>query len=148
MKIVTLVPMTEDEFQAYLRWAIPDYAQDNVRSGSWTETEALRRSEEQFRDLLPEGLHTADQYLLAIHDPGLKANVGMLWFSLVRDRPGKPAFLFQLRSRSHFAAKATAWRRCPCSRKKSSCWAAVRSDYTSLGTTRPRERCTRRRATR
>lgn len=93
IKRVTLEPMTEDEFVAYLQWAIPDYAQDNVRSGSWSESEALQKSEDQFRELLPQGLHTPDRYHFSIRDPELNRNVGMLWFGLVRDTPGKPAFL-------------------------------------------------------
>ncbi|HSJ52745.1 MAG TPA: GNAT family N-acetyltransferase [Anaerolineae bacterium] len=94
-KRVTLVPMTEDEFEAYLQWAIPDYAQDNVRSGSWSESEALQKAEAQFHELLPQGLHTPNQYHFTIHDPELNSTVGMLWFGLVRDTPGKPAFLYQ-----------------------------------------------------
>ncbi len=94
-KRVTLVPMTEDEYEAYMQWAIPDYAQDNVHSGSWTESEALQKAEEQFRELLPQGLYTPDNYLLSIRDPGLDRKVGMLWFRLFGERPGKPAFLYQ-----------------------------------------------------
>ncbi len=94
-KRVTLEPMAEDEFVAYLQWAIPDYAQDNVRNSSWSESEALQKSEEQFRELLPQGLYTPDQYHFTIRDPDLNSNVGMLWFNLVRDTPGKSAFLYQ-----------------------------------------------------
>ena len=95
-KTVILVPMTEDEFEAYLLWAIPDYAQDNVRSGSWAESEAMQKAEEQFRELLPQGLHTPDNYHFSIRDPGRNSSsVGMLWFRLFGDRPGTPAFLFQ-----------------------------------------------------
>jgi RimJ/RimL family protein N-acetyltransferase len=94
-KTVTLVPMTEEEFEAYLPWAIRDYAQDHVRNGSWTESEALQKSEEQFRELLPQGQQTPDNYLFSIHDPERGSNVGMLWFHLVRETPGRPAFLYQ-----------------------------------------------------
>jgi RimJ/RimL family protein N-acetyltransferase len=94
-KRVTLVPMTQDEFEAFLQWAIPDYAQDHVRSGTWPESEALRRSEEQYRELLPHGLDSPGQYLLTVHDPASSRNVGRLWFHLARDRPGRPAFLYQ-----------------------------------------------------
>lgn len=95
-KKITLVPMTEEQFQAYREWAVPDYAQDNVRSGSWSEAEALEKSEKQFRELLPEGLHTPDHYLFSILDRDLGRNVGILWFNLVRDTPGKPAFLYHI----------------------------------------------------
>jgi ribosomal protein S18 acetylase RimI-like enzyme len=101
-KTVTLVPMTEDEFEAFLQWAIPDYAQDHIRTGAWPESEALRRSEEQHRELLPEGLESPGQYLLTIHDPASSRNVGMLWFYLAHDRPGKPAFLYQFMIHEEF----------------------------------------------
>ena len=94
-KTVTLVPMAEDEFEAYLEWAIPEYAADKVRSGAWTKSEALQRSEEQHRELLPQGLHTPGQFLFSVHDPRLAENVGMVWFALLRDTPGQPAFLYQ-----------------------------------------------------
>jgi RimJ/RimL family protein N-acetyltransferase len=102
VKTVVLVPMTEDEFEAYWQWAIPDYAQDNVRNGSWSESEALQKSEEQHRELLPQGLNTPDNYFFSVRDPGLDANVGLLWFRLFRDKPGTPAFLFQFKIEEPF----------------------------------------------
>lgn len=102
VKVVTLVPMTEAEYEAFLEWAIPDYAQDNVRSGTWPEAEALQRSEEQYRELLPQGLHTPGQYLFTVRDPKLDSSVGLLWFSLELARPGKPAFLYQFKIEEAF----------------------------------------------
>lgn len=102
VKVVTLVPMTQAEYEAFLEWAIPDYAQDNVRSGAWPEGEAQQRSEEQYRELLPQGLHTPGQYLFTVRDPRLDSSVGLLWFSLNPAQPGKPAFLYQFKIEKEF----------------------------------------------
>lgn len=94
--------MTEAEYEAFLEWAIPDYAQDKVRSGTWPEAEALERSEAQYRELLPQGPHTPGQYLFTVRDARLDSSVGMLWFSLDPDRPGKPGLLYQFKIEEAF----------------------------------------------
>jgi len=94
--------MTEAEYAAFLEWALPDYAQDKVRGGTWPEAEALQRSEAQYRELLPQGLHTPGQYLFTVRDPKLDSSVGLLWFSLDPDRPGKPGLLYQFKIEGAF----------------------------------------------
>ena len=52
----TLIPMTQPEYDEYLKQLIPDYAADNVRAGYWDESEALEKSRKQLESLLPQGL--------------------------------------------------------------------------------------------
>ena len=44
-----LIPMTQPEYDEYLKQLIPDYAADNVRAGYWDESEALEKSRKQLR---------------------------------------------------------------------------------------------------
>ncbi len=83
--MVQLFPMTDSEFQKYLRAAIEDYAQEHVRAGNWAPSEAILNSEEEFRQLLPDGVVSKDQHLFSIVDDSTGATVGMIWFA-VRSR--------------------------------------------------------------
>jgi ribosomal protein S18 acetylase RimI-like enzyme len=86
--MVELIPMTEEQFHAYLGLAIADYAQDIARAGNVAPDLATEVSEQQFQSLLPDGLDTPDQSLYAIYDPIRRKHVGHLWFG-IRDEGGQ-----------------------------------------------------------
>jgi RimJ/RimL family protein N-acetyltransferase len=99
---VALIPMDEAEFRAYLAWSIADYAQEHIRTGHWSPEEGLQRAEQQFRELLPDGLASPDQYLFSIQDTVSGEKVGMLWFA-VQTRGGKPgAFVYDVKIEEQF----------------------------------------------
>jgi RimJ/RimL family protein N-acetyltransferase len=83
--MVRLVPMTEEEFAAYLKTSIPDYANEHVESGQWRSEEALALSQEEHRKLLPEGLRTPDHYLFTLRADKSDARVGELWYGIRRE---------------------------------------------------------------
>ena len=64
----TLVRMTEAQYFAYLEEAIPGFAAEKVTSGQWLQEEALELSRKAFRDLLPQGMDTPDNYLYTVQD--------------------------------------------------------------------------------
>jgi RimJ/RimL family protein N-acetyltransferase len=74
--------MDEAVLQRYLEHAIPNYAQEHVRAGNWSPEEALEKSEKAFRELLPDGTLTKDQYLYSILDQERATVVGMIWFGV------------------------------------------------------------------
>jgi ribosomal protein S18 acetylase RimI-like enzyme len=78
--VIDLRPMTEEQFHAYLGLAIAGYAQDIARAGNVAPELAATTSEQQFQNLLPDGLDTADQYLYAIYETAQDKRVGHLWF--------------------------------------------------------------------
>ena len=80
--MVHLVSMSETEFQQYLAIAVPLYAQEHVRSGRWSEREALQRAQQEFDELLTDGLNTKDQYFFSIVDEQTAMRVGILWFEI------------------------------------------------------------------
>jgi ribosomal protein S18 acetylase RimI-like enzyme len=86
----TLLPMSGPEFDLFLERTIPEYAQDKVRAGNWTEDESLERSRKEFTELLPQGLNTKDNFLYTLHDDN--QTVGMIWIKV--DRPS--AFIYEV----------------------------------------------------
>jgi ribosomal protein S18 acetylase RimI-like enzyme len=95
--MVRLVPMSQDEFAAYLEFAVDHYAQEHVRAGNWSPEQARKLSEDSYRSLLPDGVATPDQYLHTIQDQTLGEKVGLLWFA-VEEQAGAPrAFLYDIR---------------------------------------------------
>jgi hypothetical protein len=79
-----LHPMTDGEYEALLTDAIKDYAQDRVRNGQWSPTEALEESAKGFTRLLPQGTQTPDHYLFMVVDDDSHQPVGMLWYMVRR----------------------------------------------------------------
>jgi ribosomal protein S18 acetylase RimI-like enzyme len=89
--MVRLIPMSESDYQKYLADAVNVYAQEHVRAGNWHPSEALQKSEKSFRQLLPQGLASNDQYLYSILDPETDTKIGMIWFAVM---PGPPLLAF------------------------------------------------------
>lgn len=90
--MLELRPMTEAEFETYLEQAVKTYADEKVEAGNWSPEEASGRSAQDFRELLPEGAASKDQYLFSLKDSG--ETVGMIWFA-VREQGGKrTAFIY------------------------------------------------------
>jgi RimJ/RimL family protein N-acetyltransferase len=92
--MVTLVPMTQAEFESYLEAAIREYADDHVRAGNWAAEGALERSRQEFDALLPQGVNTPQQYVFSIHADDADRNIGMLWFADRRATPGHCAWIY------------------------------------------------------
>ncbi|WP_058303107.1 GNAT family N-acetyltransferase [Gorillibacterium timonense] len=92
--MATLVPMDEEDYQHYLEHAAKDYALEKVRSGAWTEDEALKRSEEAFQSLLPDGMATADTLLFRIEDAEKAEKVGYLWLHERNSPTGRAFFIY------------------------------------------------------
>ena len=97
--------MTEPEFQAYYEYAVQDYAQDHVKAGTWLTSEALPNSEKQYRQLLPEGLATRNQYLFSIEDEETGAKVGMIWFAVDDKKTVPSSFIYDIRIQEEFRSR-------------------------------------------
>jgi hypothetical protein len=64
--MIRLIPMTENEFEAYLEKTVPEYAADKMRAGDWPEEEALELSRKSYQMLLAQGVKTEHNYLFRI----------------------------------------------------------------------------------
>lgn len=92
--MVRLVPMTEAELQAYLAGAIDNYAQEHVRAGNWLPEEAHQKSANEFRQLLPDGVASKDQYLFSIEDAASGRHIGMLWLAVIVKGAHRTGFIY------------------------------------------------------
>ncbi|MFN8597081.1 MAG: GNAT family N-acetyltransferase [Anaerolineae bacterium] len=92
--MVRLVPMTATEFQTYLARAIDDYAQEHVQAGNWLPEEAHQKSEQEFKQLLPDGPASKDQHLFSIEEGSSGTKIGMLWFAVNRRGSHLTAFIY------------------------------------------------------
>jgi ribosomal protein S18 acetylase RimI-like enzyme len=92
--MVNLVPMTENEFEAYLEKTVPEYAAENVAAGYWSEEEALERSRKAFANLLPQGVKTENNYLFRVQMIESGEKVGMIWMK--HEAPRTHGFIYDI----------------------------------------------------
>lgn len=90
--MVTFSPMTESDFQDYIRKSVPGYAYDQMLSGNWTAEEAAGKARAEFQQMLPKGIQTENAFLYRILN-GEDNRVGMLFFYIDPTRTRKTAFL-------------------------------------------------------
>ncbi len=86
-------PMSDADFQAYLRKAVPEYANAQAQSGNWHPDEAAQRAYQEYQRVLPNGPHTPGQFLCVLVDAEKNERVGMLWYTLDDTSLKKKAFL-------------------------------------------------------
>src|SRR5215216_2569840 len=86
--MVKLEPIEQEDFNHFLEREIGLYAEDHVRNGNWPAEGALERSRKEFHSLLPDGIHSKNQYVCSIVDGNNK--IGVLW---VQVKEGK-AFIY------------------------------------------------------
>lgn len=82
--MITLTPMTREEYEAWREESIRGFAQERVRAGNTPPEEALSFARRAFESLLPRGLDTPDQWLYSVRDGDTP--VGVVW--LGRGQPG------------------------------------------------------------
>lgn len=85
--------MSDDDFKAFLRKTIPEYASAQVQAGSWHSDDAIRRAQEEFQRILPQGPRTPRQFFYVLTDAQNGQKVGMLWYSLDDVHLKKKAFV-------------------------------------------------------
>lgn len=76
--MITLTVMTSNEYNHYINIAIPDYAQDKIKAGTWKKEEALILSKQTFLSSLPKQQETMYEYLYCIQLNAV--TIGYVWF--------------------------------------------------------------------
>jgi ribosomal protein S18 acetylase RimI-like enzyme len=76
--MITLEPIQQEDFDRMIDTEIRGYAQEHVRNGNWPAEGALERSKKEFDALLPDGIHSKDQYLWSLLDED-SSKIGVLW---------------------------------------------------------------------
>ncbi len=88
-------PTTAADFATYVDRAIAEYAADHVKSGRWTEEEALEKSRQEFAELLPQGVATPDHYIYSVfNDAGER--VGILWLNMRGEGARRSAWIYEI----------------------------------------------------
>jgi ribosomal protein S18 acetylase RimI-like enzyme len=94
--MIVLAPMNAEEFVTYLERAIPEFAQDKVVSGQWSMATSLELSRQGYKELLPQGLATPENFLFTLREAAERASVGALWYA-VQERAGQSiAYVFDV----------------------------------------------------
>jgi ribosomal protein S18 acetylase RimI-like enzyme len=88
---IRLEPLSKEEFEVTRNRAIPGLAADYVRRGIWTRSAALGTSQEEFAQLLPQGLATQGKHLCKILDSETGQRLGEAWYT-VQVKGGKVQF--------------------------------------------------------
>jgi RimJ/RimL family protein N-acetyltransferase len=91
---IVLRPLEGELYQSWFAEAVAGYADDNIKSGRWTEAEALQQSMQEFQKLLPDGPATSKQHLYSIVEVAGDTPVGVIWFAEEEGRGG--AFIYDL----------------------------------------------------
>jgi ribosomal protein S18 acetylase RimI-like enzyme len=97
--MVTLEPMRQEDFDRVIENDIREYAADHVRNGNWPQEGSLERSRKEFETLLPQGVHTPNQYIWSLKDGDRM--IGYLW---VEVKDGK-AFIYNFLIHEEYRGK-------------------------------------------
>jgi ribosomal protein S18 acetylase RimI-like enzyme len=106
--MISLIPMTESDFQRYCERAVAEYAEEHVRSGRWSEEEAYEQARRQYQELLPQGVATPNHFLYTLTDASSQTAVGMLWFALQPQAGKQIAFIYDVAIEPAFRRKGYA----------------------------------------
>ena len=77
--MITLQKMTEEEFRAFKKSSVADYAVDLMKGQNISPEQALTEAEEEFDADLPDGLDTEYSFMMNIEDENEK-RVGWIFF--------------------------------------------------------------------
>ena len=91
--MIRLIPMQQNQFDAFLEDNIVRYAEENVNNGHWQKEDALEKSRAAFQRFLPDGLKSKDQFIFNILDDDQNLKLGILWVEVKMDEPHRPAFI-------------------------------------------------------
>lgn len=78
-KNVSLEPISDYEFKAYMEKSIGEFAKEKVQSSNWKENEAMELSKKSFLKLLPDGKNTKGHAVMSIIDKENGKNIGVMW---------------------------------------------------------------------
>ncbi|HSH01225.1 MAG TPA: GNAT family N-acetyltransferase [Anaerolineae bacterium] len=104
-----LIPMTQAEFDRYIAENVAGYAQEHTKTGKWTADEAYDKAQEQYKELLPQGLQSPNNYLFTIIDQD-EQPIGLLWYHINDTTHEKYAFIYDILIYEHARRQGHAQR--------------------------------------
>ncbi len=110
--MITLRKMTEDEFRAFRKSSVADYAADLMNGRKLSPEQALTEAEEEFDADLPDGLDTKLTFVMNVEDEN-ENRVGWIYFKYyAREDDGQyyvfleDLLIFESERRKGFASAA------------------------------------------
>jgi GNAT superfamily N-acetyltransferase len=89
--MVQLVPMTAEEFEAFMEISMRDQSQGQVQAGAWRAEEADKNIQALRSQFLPAGVATPNHFFFTIQQADTGAQVGGLWY-VVEEEEGRRQF--------------------------------------------------------
>lgn len=93
---ISLDPITDEEFAAWLLPAVRGLAREHVTSGQWSPDDALGFSKAHFARLLPDGPRSDQQHVFTIRDTANGAAVGTLWIGMRLKADSLEAYVYDI----------------------------------------------------
>ena len=84
--MIKLVLMNSVEYQKYISTAIKTYAEEKVLAGNWSEQESVRKAQEEYGRLLPNGEKTENNFLYSIVMED--KSIGVIWLARLSEKKG------------------------------------------------------------
>jgi RimJ/RimL family protein N-acetyltransferase len=93
--MIQLVPMNEDQYDAFMELSARDQMEGHVREGRWKAEEAEANMARLTAQFLPVGLATPNHFFHAIQDSS-GTDVGGLWYMLVEEEDTPQFFVMDI----------------------------------------------------
>jgi len=94
--MIDLVPMTEEQYDAFMALSARDQWEGHVREGRWRADEAEANMALLVAQFLPQGLATPGHLFWAIEEEGSRAQVGGLWIALAEEAGARQFFVMDI----------------------------------------------------
>lgn len=94
-KSLVVEAMTDNEFESYLKVAIPVYAREKMKSNDLSENAALELAHSSFSELLPDGVKTPTHFLFVARDRE-KNPVGTVWYAVKGDGVSLHGYVYDI----------------------------------------------------
>ena len=91
--MITLRKMTEDEFRAFKKFSVADYASDLMKGRDMNPEQALMEAEKEFDADLPDGLDTEYSFMMNIEDEN-ENRVGWIYFKYYAREDDDQCYVF------------------------------------------------------
>lgn len=113
---VALETLSREDFEAYRRYTVENYAREKAESGQWAASDSLRRSEKEIASLLPDGVDSKGHFLYSIRAGA--DEVGRVWLH-VREEAGRSlAWIFDFVIFAEFRGKGFGSKALPATEAK------------------------------
>ncbi|UII58297.1 GNAT family N-acetyltransferase (plasmid) [Cytobacillus spongiae] len=93
--MITLQPMKDSDFEHWIQGSIKEYAEEKTKAGNFQKDTSMDQAENEFNQLLPDGLHTKDHFLFTLLDDKNQDNVGTLWINVNED--SRELFIYDIK---------------------------------------------------